>query len=235
MQAKLYLIPSAISSAKTSNVLPPGMQTIINSINHYIVENERTARRFLIKAGIETAIDDLQFFVLDKRRPAAGIERFLAPLEKGLSVGLLSEAGCPGVADPGAEVVALAHRRNICVVPVVGPSSILLALMASGFNGQSFAFNGYLPVKNPDKSRKIKFYEKRAQTEHQTQIFIEAPYRNMQLMKDILQHCHPATQLCVAADITASTEYIVTKTIAGWQKHQLPDLHKRPAIFLLYA
>ena len=230
--AKIYLIPTTLGDTSIERVLPPDLTLIISSISVFIVENIRTTRRFLKKVNPVIVIDDLTFFELNQHTDKKEISRFLEPLQKGLDIGIISEAGCPAVADPGAEVVKLAHTKNIQVVPLVGPSSILMALMASGMSGQNFAFNGYLPIKNPEKAQHIKMLEKRMQTEGQTQIFIEAPYRNAQLLDDLLKNCDPQTMLCIAADITLDTEFILAKPVTYWKTH-IPDIQKRPAIFMI--
>jgi len=230
--AKLYMIPTTLGDTSIERVLPPDLTQLISSIQVFIVENIRTARRFLKKVNPAIVIDDLTFFELNQHTEKKEISRFLEPNQQGFDIGIISEAGCPGVADPGAEVVKIAHTKNIQVVPLVGPSSILLALMASGMSGQNFAFNGYLPIKNPEKSQQIKMLEKRMQAESQTQIFIEAPYRNTQLLSDLLQNCDPQTMLCVAVDITLETEFILSKSVSYWKSH-LPDIQKRPAIFMI--
>jgi 16S rRNA (cytidine1402-2'-O)-methyltransferase len=230
--AKLYLIPSTLGDTGIERVLPPDLTQLISSIKVFVVENIRTARRFIKKVNPAIVIDDLLFFELNEHTDHKDIIQFLEPVGRGLDIGIISEAGCPAVADPGAELVRIAHVRNIQIVPLVGPSSILLALMASGMSGQNFAFNGYLPVKNPEKSNQIKSLEKRMQIEGQTQIFIEAPYRNMQLLDDLIVNCDQQTMLCIAADLTLETEFIASKPI-GWWKNNRPQLHKRPAIFLI--
>lgn len=230
--AKLYLIPTTLGDTSIERVLPPDLTRLISSVSVFIVENLRTARRFLKKVNPEIVIDDLLFFELNQHTDLKEINRFLEPNRKGLDIGIISEAGCPGVADPGADVVKIAHTKNIQVVPLVGPSSILLALMASGMSGQNFAFNGYLPIKNPEKSLQIKLLEKRMQTEGQTQIFIEAPYRNAQLLDELLRSCDPQTMLCIAVDITLETEFIRSKPVSYW-KTNIPDIQKRPAIFMI--
>jgi len=232
LMAKLYMIPTTLGDTSIERVLPPDLTQLISSIQVFIVENIRTARRFLKKVNPAVVIDDLTFFELNQHTEKKEISRFLEPNQQGFDIGIISEAGCPGVADPGAEVVKIAHTKNIQVVPLVGPSSILLALMASGMSGQNFAFNGYLPIKNPEKSLQIKMLEKRMQTESQTQIFIEAPYRNAQLLDELLKNCDPQTMLCVAVDITLDTEFIVSKPVSYWKTH-LPDIQKRPAIFMI--
>ncbi|MBV5312800.1 MAG: SAM-dependent methyltransferase [Prolixibacteraceae bacterium] len=230
--AKLYLIPTTLGDTTIERVLPPDLTELISSVTVFIVENIRTARRFLKKVNPAIVIDDLTFFELNQHTDKKDISRFLEPIQNGLDIGVISEAGCPAVADPGADVVKIAHIRNIQVVPLVGPSSILMALMASGMSGQNFAFNGYLPIKNPEKAQQIKMLEKRMQTEGQTQIFIEAPYRNAQLLGDLLQNCDPQTMLCIAVDITLDTEFIRSKPVSFW-KTNLPDIQKRPAIFMI--
>ena len=232
MRGRLFLIPSTISDSQANHVIPEYVGKIISNITHYIVENERTARRMLIKLGISIPIDDLTFYILNKHTSKSDIPDFLNIAESE-DIGLLSEAGVPAVADPGREVVSLAHKKNIKVVPLVGPSSILLALMASGLNGQNFAFVGYLPVKSQERIRKIKEIEIRSKFENQSQIFIEAPYRNNQLLNDILITCGNSTLLCLAINITGENERIETHAIEYWRKHK-PDVHKKPAIFILH-
>ncbi|MBR5850286.1 MAG: SAM-dependent methyltransferase [Alistipes sp.] len=229
----LYLIPCPISDETTPwEVLPEGNRAVMNGLDYFIVENLRSARRFLSKAGVERRIEELEFRELNEHTVAgAAVEALIAPLMEGRSAGVISEAGVPGVADPGALVVEAAHRRGIRVVPLVGPSSIILAVMASGLNGQSFAFNGYLPVKPAERQRAIRFYERRAAQERQLQLFIEAPYRNAKLMAELLQTLQPETRLLVAMDLTAPTEWIATRRVADWRKTTLPDLQRRPAIF----
>lgn len=229
---KLYMIPTTLGDTSFERVLPSDLKQLISSVSVFIVENIRTARRFLKKVNPAIVIDDLTFFELNQHTDKKDISRFLEPLQKGLDIGIISEAGCPGIADPGAEVVRIAHTKDIQVVPLVGPSSILLALMASGMSGQNFAFNGYLPIKNPEKSQQIKMLERRMQLEGQTQVFIEAPYRNLQLLEELLKNCEPQTMLCIAVDITLDTEFIRTKPVSFW-KTNIPDIQKRPAIFMI--
>ena len=197
------------------------------------MEDVRTTRRFLKKVDKNIDIDQLQFFELNKHTSPEKFSEYLIPLSAGNDIGIISEAGCPAIADPGADVVRLAQEKNYKVVPLVGPSSILLSLMGSGFNGQSFSFLGYLPVQEEDRVKTLKKLERKVYAEEQTQIFIETPYRNMKMLSDILTHCQPNTKLCIAVDITLETEFIRTKTIQDWKK-SLPDLNKRPCIFLLY-
>jgi 16S rRNA (cytidine1402-2'-O)-methyltransferase len=231
---KLYLLPVPLGEdADPKNVLPETVARSIEFIDHYIVENEKTARRF-IKAILPTKKQpDLKLSVLNKRTETSEHAGFLQPCMEGKNVGLMSEAGCPGVADPGAAIVKLAHEKGIQVVPLVGPSSILLAMMGSGMNGQSFAFNGYLPIDKGDKKTALKYFERTSEERGQSQLFIETPYRNNKLLEDLLQLLQPNTHLCIAADITLDTEFIKTKTVAQWKKDK-PDLHNRPAIFILH-
>lgn len=231
----LYMIPCPISDATdVYDVTPASNRAIIDSLDYFIVENVRSARRFLSKAGISRKIDDLEFVELNEHtREGVAVEAMVRSIEQGRSAGVISEAGVPGVADPGAMVAAACHRRGIRVVPLVGPSSILMSIMASGLNGQSFAFNGYLPVKPPERGKAIKALERRAQAEHQSQIFIEAPYRNVKLVEQLLSVCSPATRLTIACDITSPEEIILTRTIEQWRKVALPDIAKRPTIFII--
>lgn len=234
MKGKLYLIPTPIFDNTLERVIPKINLEILNSIQYYIVEDVRTARRFLVKTKISRSIDELTFFVLNKHTNKNDLPDFLNPITRGNNVGLLSEAGIPCVADPGSIIVDMAHRRNIKVVPLVGPSSIFLALMASGLNGQNFAFNGYLPINKNKKIKTLKILEKRSAMENQTQIFIETPYRNNHLFDDIIKICNPKTKLCIASELTSDKEYIQTKSVDEWKKSKI-DLNKKPTIFLLYA
>lgn len=230
----LYLIPTTLGiTAETADVIPVKVNQIINTIDEYIVENEKSARHYLKKTGIIKPLQEIILHPLNQHTPANAISGYLNSINLGKNIGIISEAGCPGIADPGAEVVKLAHERNIKVVPLVGPSSIFLALMASGFNGQSFTFNGYLPKERSERIKKIKDLERIAKEKNQTQLFIETPYRNTHLLDDILSTCDTNTRLCIACDITLPTEFIKTKSIAAWKK-QIPDINKRPAIFLIY-
>jgi len=230
--AKLFLIPNVLSEGDWQNVLPAQIHPILTNTKYFIVENIRTARRFMKQVNREINIDECTFYELNKRTKSSELPGFLKPLEQGFDIGVISEAGCPGVADPGADVVRIAHQKGYKVVPIVGPSSILLALMASGLNGQNFAFVGYLPIKPNERVREIAALEKRIRNNKQTQIFIETPYRNNQLINDLLKTCSPTTLLCIAANITGMNEFISTKTIQEW-KGQVPDLHKQPVIFLI--
>ena len=230
----IYLIPTTLGdTAETADVIPLKINNIINTIGEYIVENEKSARHYLKKLKIQKPLSEIILHPLNQHTPPANILTYLQAISLGKNIGIISEAGCPGIADPGAEVVRIAHEKNITVVPLVGPSSILLALMASGFNGQSFTFNGYLPKERSERIKKIKELEKIALQKQCTQLFIETPYRNTHVLDDILTNCDNNTKLCIACDITLPSEFIKTKTIGSWKK-QLPDIHKKPAIFLLY-
>lgn len=233
MQAALYLIPVTLGDTEINRVLPEYNRQIIAGIKHFAVENIRSARRFLKKSNPDIVIDDLTFYTLDEHTRVEEISSFLAPLREGKPVGVISEAGCPAIADPGADLVAIAQSEGLPVVPLVGPSSILMSLMASGFNGQSFTFNGYLPVEPNERTRKIRLLEQRAYQENQTQIFIETPYRNHKMIEELIRTCRPGTRLCVACDISCENEEIHTRTMAQWKKAKY-DFQKRPAIFLLY-
>jgi 16S rRNA (cytidine1402-2'-O)-methyltransferase len=229
----LYMIPCPIGETSTAQVLPAANLEIIRSLDYFVVENLRSARRFLSAAGIGKPIDSLRFAELNEHTPAQDIEKLVSPLLQGINAGMISEAGVPGVADPGAELAAACHRRGIRVVPLVGPSSILLALMASGQCGQSFAFNGYLPIKDPDRGKAIRHFERRALLEGQSQIFIEAPYRNAKLFSELLSTLATATRLTIAADILSPEEFIRTSAIADWRRSPVPEINKRPAIFII--
>ena len=232
---KLYLIPNSLGSDDLNSILPQGNFSIIKSIKTFIVEDLRTARRFLSKAGHAGKIDELDFFVLNEHTNTNEISDYLETSKLGKDIGLLSDAGVPCVADPGADIVILAQNAGIQVVPLVGPSSILMGLMASGFNGQNFAFVGYLPKEQNLRNRRIKELESRAYSEDQTQLFIETPYRNNQMFESLLGQCNPETRICVACDISLTSEYIVTKSIKDWKRlKQKPDLKKRNTMFLLY-
>ncbi|MBR6672543.1 MAG: SAM-dependent methyltransferase [Alistipes sp.] len=231
----LYMIPCPISdSTEVFDVLPEANRRIMGSLDYFIVENVRSARRFLSKARVSRRIEELEFVELNEHTIAgAAVEAMVKPIEAGRSAGVISEAGVPGVADPGALVVEACHKRGIKVVPLVGPSSILLAMMASGLNGQSFAFVGYLPVKPPERAKALKSLERRAHVEQQSQIFIEAPYRNVKLAEQILAVCGTDTRLTIACDITSPEQIIVTRSVAQWRKCGLPDIAKRPTIFII--
>lgn len=232
MKGTLYLVPNTLGNPDTSATIPPGIAQLVNAIDVFIVEDLRNARRYLKILNREREIDQLTFHTLNKHTPAELIPSFLEQATAGKDTAIISEAGVPGVADPGAVVVRKAHDQGIRVVPLTGPSSILLALMASGLNGQSFCFHGYLPIHRTDRIRKIREIEKLALRKNETQLFMEAPYRNDALLSDILEHCHASTRLCIAADITLDSEFIQARTVAEW-KRKKPALHKRPVIFLL--
>lgn len=230
---KLYLIPTTLGEMNPEEVLPVTIKRTLDFINHYIVENEKTARRFIKSVHPEKKQPDLQISVLNKHTETQEHLEFIQPLLNGQNVGLMSEAGCPGVADPGAVIVKLAHERGIQVIPLVGPSSILLAVMASGMNGQSFAFNGYLPIDKGEKKSALKNFEKLSFDKNQSQLFIETPYRNNKLLEDLLATLQPNTNLCIACDITLPTEYIKTLAVKDWKKQKV-DLHNRPCIFIIH-
>lgn len=232
MTPSLFLIPVELGDTPQERVLPPYNREVILKIRHFIVEEVRSARRFLKRVDRDINIDELTFYPMGKHADAALFAKYLKPLEAGESVGVISEAGCPAVADPGADVVAIAQRKGFKVVPLVGPSSMIMAVMASGLNGQSFAFHGYLPIDPADRMKRLKQLEERAVREHQTQLFIETPYRNAKLFATLCQTLRPQTRLCIAAGITTDSEWIHTHTIADWRRTTLPDLSKIPAIFL---
>ena len=230
----MYLLRVTLRDTEIDDVLPSYNREIIMQIKFFIVENVRSARRFLKKVDRDINIDELTFYLMDKHTDAAKMASYLKPLEEGNAMGVISEAGCPAVADPGADVVAVAQRKNLRVIPMVGPSSIIMSVMGSGFNGQSFAFNGYLPIEPAERTKRIKQLETRAYTEDQTQLFIETPYRNHKMLEELLRTCKPSTRLCIASGITCAEEYIHTHTIAEWKKIKLHDLSKIPTIFLIY-
>lgn len=229
---KLYLIPTTLGDNNPMEVLPEMVKRVVSFIDYYVVENEKVARRFIKAISPEKIQSNLHIQVLDKHNENIDYNSFLSPILERKNLGLMSDAGCPGVADPGAKIIQIAHQKRIQVVPLVGPSSILLAVMSSGLNGQNFAFLGYLPIDKTDRKQFIKQLEKTSFEKNQTQLFIETPYRNNKLIEDLLQTLHPETQLCIACDITLPTEYIKTKKVADWKK-ETPDLHHRPAIFAL--
>lgn len=233
MDCALYLLPVTLGETSWESVLPSYNREVILKIRYFIVEDLRSARRFLKKLDREIDIDSLTFFTLNKHTSPEELSTYLEPLFKGHSMGVISEAGCPAIADPGADVVAIAQRNKLKVVPLVGPSSIILSVMASGFNGQSFAFHGYLPIEPGERIKMLKHLEQRMYAEDETQLFIETPYRNNKMAEDILRNCRPQTRLCIAANITCEGEYIKTRTVKEWQG-KLPDLSKIPCIFLIY-
>ncbi|MFN8354837.1 MAG: SAM-dependent methyltransferase [Spirosomataceae bacterium] len=228
----LYLIPTTLAPDTSATVLTPQINEVIAQTDYFLVENVRTARRFISELKLGKVIDQLHFFELTKDTSEAEAAAYFKQIPSGQNIGVISEAGCPGVADPGALAVKIAHRMGMRVVPLVGPSSILLALMASGMSGQSFVFHGYLPIEKGERVKKIRQLEKEGFQKHQTQIFMETPYRNNQLLADLLANCQNDTVLCVAANITAPDELIQTKTVRQWKETQ-PDLHKKPTIFLI--
>lgn len=230
----LYLIPTPLAENTAAQVLPPQVVAAVARLPYFLVENERTARRFVKSIAPHRVIEDIKFVLIDKDSTPAQVRAALAPLQQpGAEAGVLSEAGCPGIADPGAALASEAHRIGVRVVPLVGPSSLLLALMASGMNGQQFAFHGYLPIEKAARLSAIKTLEREAQQRAQTQLFIETPYRNTALLADLLAHLQPGTRLCIAADVTGASEYIRTLPVAEWRRTKLPELHKVPTVFLL--
>ncbi len=233
MQGALILIPVTLGETSIKRVIPDYNVEQIKDIKYFIVENVRSARRFLKKVDSSIVIDELTFFELNKHTDKNQLESYLSPLQQNHTVGLMSEAGCPAIADPGADIVAIAQQKGMKVIPLIGPSSILLSLMASGFNGQSFAFHGYLPIEGGERAKKIKQMEQRIFNENQTQIFIETPYRNDKLVADIIKNCSPSVKLCIAMNITCDDEYIKTLSVKEWTK-QLPDMNKKNCIFLIY-
>ena len=235
VKGSLFLLPCPLGNNAPLESLSPDVSKIIAQNNHFIVENEKIARRFIKRICPDKIQSELELFPLNKFTSPIEYSRYLDPCEQGVSMGLLSDAGCPGVADPGAVIVALAHRKNIEVVPLVGPSSLLLALMASGMNGQQFAFHGYLPIANRERKQTIKKLERNAIKEGQTQLFIETPYRNIPLLEALIQELQNNTFLTVACDLTLPTQWVKTQTIAQWKRQNLEDFHKRPAVFLVHA
>ena len=232
MIGKLYLIPTTLGDTEPLEVMPLSIKKVIEQIDYYIVENEKSARRFIKSIAPKKSQPSLTLKLLDKYAVEEETQRYLDVCAQGINVGLLSEAGVPAIADPGASIVKLAHQQNIQVVPLVGPSSILMAMMASGMNGQNFAFNGYLPIDKGDRKRAIKDLERISMDKGQSQIFIETPYRNDKMLADLKAILSPQTNLCIAADITLPSEYIKSMSVQDW-KHQQPDLHKKPAIFII--
>lgn len=229
----LYLIPVPLAENASLKSFTPFLVDTINAIGTYIVENEKTARKFLKEAGLKTPQSELVIYDYGKHKRGTPLVSFFKELMTGIDVGLMSEAGCPGVADPGSEIVSDAHKRGIKVVPLVGPNSMIQAIMASGFNGQSFVFNGYLPIDKAERAKKIKDMEMFSAKYRQTQLFMETPFRNNQLFEEVLRNCHNNTQLCVASNINAEEEFIKTKAIGMWRNEKI-DLHKKPTVFLIY-
>jgi 16S rRNA (cytidine1402-2'-O)-methyltransferase len=234
MAGTLYLIPTPLSEDTAPQVLPPQVLRQVEALPYFLVENARTARRFVKSVAPARVIEDIRFTIIDKDSSDAEVRAALEPLAKqGLDAGILSEAGCPGIADPGAALAREAHRLGLRVVPLVGPSSLLLALMASGLNGQQFAFHGYLPIEKGPRIAALKQLEREAQQRQQTQLFIETPYRNGALFADLLAQLQPGTRVCVAADVTGAGEFIKTLTVKDWQRFPAPQLHKIPTVFLI--
>jgi 16S rRNA (cytidine1402-2'-O)-methyltransferase len=230
----LFLIPATLGESPVSQVIPAGNLEIMHKISHFVVEEEKTARRFLVHCGMKERLDSVRFYLLNEHSQDMDIPAIF--IDSGdHDLGLISEAGVPAVADPGAQLVAEAYSRNFRVIPLAGPSSLILALMASGLNGQCFAFNGYLPVKTPERIGRIRFFEKRSETEKQSQIFIETPYRNNQMAETLLLNCKPGTRLCIAANLTLAEEWICTKSIREWKLNPPPDLKGKPSVFILLA
>ena len=232
-KGKLYLIPTTLGEMNPHDVMPQTVKRAIDSIDFYIVENEKTARKFIKSINPEKIQANLKISTLNKHTEITEHYTLISPCLNGINMGIMSEAGCPGVADPGAAIVKMAHEKGIQVIPLVGPSSILLAMMSSGMNGQSFAFNGYLPIDKAEKKSTLKNFEKLSFDKNQSQIFIETPYRNNKLLEDILQALQPNTELCIATDITLPSEYIKTMRVADWKKTKV-DLHNRPTIFIIH-
>jgi 16S rRNA (cytidine1402-2'-O)-methyltransferase len=230
---KLYLIPTRLGDNPPLEVLPLSIKRIIEQLDHYIVENEKSARQFIKRVSQGKSQASLKLKLLNKYTQEHELDHFLDECKEGISIGLLSEAGCPAIADPGSDIVKLAHNKGIQVIPLVGPSSIILALMSSGMNGQSFAFNGYLPIEQAERKAALKRLEKLSFDHNQTQIFIETPYRNNKILEDVCAILHPNTRVCVACDLTLPTEYIKTTMVSEWKNINV-DLHKRPTIFLIH-
>ncbi|MBU1365111.1 MAG: SAM-dependent methyltransferase [Gammaproteobacteria bacterium] len=235
MAGTLYLIPVPLGPTAPQESLPANVLTTIRPLTHFIVEQAKTARAFLKAAGTNAPLQELQLHELNEHTKANELSFLLEPLRAGHDVGLLSEAGCPAVADPGANLVALAQSENIRVVPLIGPSSLLLALMASGLNGQRFSFQGYLPAKEAERTKMLRDLEAESKKRQQTQIFIETPYRNRAMFEAILQSCQPTTRLTIATDLTLPGESVLTRTIAAWKKQTPPEIERRPTVFLLLA
>ena len=231
----LYMVPVTLGDDHLSHVIPADVLKLVQGLEYFVVENEKSARRFLSVVKTNKPVRELNFQLLNEHSAEKDLPALIAPLLAGHNVGMLSEAGCPGIADPGATLAALAHKKGIRVAPLVGPSSILLSLMASGFNGQRFSFLGYLPSDKTARIAKLKEIEKQSQRLNETQIFIETPYRNQHMLEDILASCSANTRLCIARNISLETELIISKTLAQWKQTELPDLHKQPTVFLLLA
>ena len=235
MTGTLYLIPVPLGPTAPQDSLPPNVLATVRPLSHFVVEQAKTARAFLKVVGTDKPLQELQMAELNEHTRADTLDHLLSPLRAGHDIGLLSEAGCPAVADPGADLVALAQKENIRVVPLIGPSSLLLALMASGLNGQRFAFQGYLPAKDIERSKTLRDLESESRKRVQTQIFIETPYRNRAMFDTILQACQPGTRLTVATDLSLPGEFVLTRTIQQWKKQTPPEIERRPTVFLLLA
>lgn len=231
-KGKLYLIPNVLAEGTAQTVISPQVKEVIQHTQYYLVENLRTARRYISSLKLDLTIEELNFEILDKKTNAHKTALLLQPIFEGHDIGIISEAGCPGIADPGAVAVAHAHQKGVQVVPLSGPSSMFLALMASGFNGQSFAFHGYLPIDKKGRVDALKMLEAESGRFKRTQIFMETPFRNNQLLEDLKQHLNPNTKLCIAKNITGKDELVVTKSIAEWRKTKI-DLHKIPTVFVM--
>lgn len=231
----LYLIPVPLGATAPADTLPPPVLERLRPLRHFVVENAKSARAFLKAAGTDLPLQELQLEELNEHTRDTELDRLLAPLRAGADVGLVSEAGCPAVADPGANLVALAQKEGIRVVPLVGPSSLLLALMASGLNGQRFAFQGYLPAKEGERAKALRELESESRKRRQTQIFIETPYRNLQMLDGIVRNCQPSTRLTIATDLTLPGEMVLTRSVGEWKKQTPPDIERRPTVFLLLA
>ncbi|PSL01959.1 SAM-dependent methyltransferase [Cecembia rubra] len=231
---KLFLIPTVLAEGTAQKIISPQVKEVIHQTQYFLVENIRTARRYISSLKLGVNIEELYFEVLDKKTKEAELAKMMQPILEGNDMGVMSEAGCPGIADPGSIAVAYAHNKGIEVVPLSGPSSMFLALMGSGFNGQSFAFHGYLPIDKKERIQAIKNLEAESLRQKRTQIFMETPFRNNQLLEDLLQNLHPNTQLCIAKNLTGTDEFIQTRPIRDWQKFKL-DLHKLPVVFVLSA
>jgi 16S rRNA (cytidine1402-2'-O)-methyltransferase len=229
------MVPVTLGDDNLSFVIPADVIQLVKGLEYFVVENEKSARRFLATVKSNKPVRELNFQLLNEHTAEKDLPELIAPLLAGHNVGMLSEAGCPGIADPGATLAALAHRKGIKVSPLVGPSSILLSLMASGFNGQQFTFLGYLPSDKAARVTKLKEIEKQSERLNETQIFIETPYRNQHMLEDILASCNANTKLCIARNVSLEAELVVSTTIAEWKKNALPDLHKQPTVFLLIA
>ncbi|MFL5731381.1 MAG: SAM-dependent methyltransferase [Cytophagaceae bacterium] len=233
-KGRLYLIPNVLASGTSADVLAPQIKACIEETDYYFAEEIRTARRFLSEMKISRPIESLFFFEVNKDTNAEAVKACFAQVPAGKNIGVISEAGCPGIADPGAVPVEYAHKTGMEVYPLVGPSSILLALIASGFNGQSFEFHGYLPIQKEERAKAIRDLEAGSRKNRKTQIFMETPYRNNQMLQDIMESCSPQTRLCIASSLTSPEQFIKTRTVRDWKENP-PDLHKKPSIFLIQA